>query len=342
VDDEVKGGEATATAPVAEARPGVDEATRRRRWVARFPETGALIVVLAGLIIFFSIRSEFFLTQDNLINILSAVAVLGILSCPATMLLISGQFDLSVASGVALTSCVLGYGIAQGGSELLYVLAAIGVGLGIGVANGFLVTVVGINSIITTLGMLAVLRGLAQLRTDGQSIGFEGFSELGLGRPLFDVPWSVFIFLGVVVLSVFLMRFTTYGRSLYAIGANPVAARLAGIRVGRVILLAFVLSGLAIAVAGLIVASETGQASGNAALGLELSVVTAVILGGASLAGGRGTILGTILGVLILGVITNGLTLLSVSTFWQDITRGSLLIVAVGVDQLRLRLTQAR
>jgi len=144
----------------------------------------------------------------------------------------------------------------------------------------------------------------------------------------------------VVALSVFAMRFTTFGRSLYAIGANPVAARLAGIRVGRVILVAFVLSGLAIAVCGLIVASETGQASGNAALGLELSVVTAVILGGASLSGGRGTILGTILGVLILGVITNGLTLLSVSTFWQDITRGSLLVLAVAVDQVRLRLTK--
>lgn len=336
--DEIQG---AAPPPVAAPGADVPEPGPSRSWVTRVPETAALIVVLIGLIVFFSIRSEFFLTQDNIVNILSAVAVLGILACPATMLLISGQFDLSVASGVALTSVVLGYGLADGSGTVLMVCLAIAAGIAIGIANGFLVTVVGINSIITTLGTLAVLRGLAQLRTDGRSVGFEGFTELGLGRPIFDTPWSVFILLGVVVASIVAMRYTTFGRSLYAIGANPTAARLAGIRVNRVIFLAFVLSGLAIAVCGLIVASETGQASGNAALGLELSVVTAVILGGASLSGGRGTILGTILGVLILGVITNGLTLLSVNTFWQDVTRGSLLIAAVAFDQLRLRLTKS-
>lgn len=331
------GVETAAPPPIGEPAEDVP----RRSWVTRVPETAALIVVLAGLIAFFSVKSEYFLTQDNIINILSAVAVLGILSCPATMLLISGQFDLSVASGVAFTSVVMGYGLSEGKNVLAMVALTVVVGIAIGVANGFLVTVIGINSIITTLGTLAVLRGLAQLRTDGRSIGFEGFTALGLDRPFLNTPWSVFILVGVVVISMFAMRYTTYGRSLYAIGANPIAARLAGIQVRRVIFIAFVLSGLAIAVCGLIVASETGQASGNAALGLELSVVTAVILGGASLSGGRGTILGTILGVLILGVINNGLTLLSINTFWQDVTRGSLLIIAVAFDQLRLRLTQS-
>jgi len=326
--------------PSTPEAPAEAEPERRRNWATRVPEEAALIVVLLGLIVFFTIRSEFFLTQDNITNILSAVAILGILSCPATMLLISGQFDLSVASGVAFTSVLLGYGLSQGDSVTAMVALALIAGIAVGVANGFLVTVIGINSIITTLGTLAALRGLAQLRTDGRSIGFTGFTELGLGRPVFSIPWSVFIFAAVVLVSMFTMRFTTFGRSLYAIGANPVAARLAGIRVRRVIFLAFLLSGLAIAVCGMILASETGQASGNAALGLELSVVTAVILGGASLAGGRGTILGTVLGVLILGVINNGLTLLSVSTFWQDVVRGTLLILAVSFDQIRLRLTE--
>jgi ribose transport system permease protein len=136
------------------------------------------------------------------------------------------------------------------------------------------------------------------------------------------------------------MRSTTYGRSLYAIGANPTAARLAGIRTRRVIFFAFVLSGLAVALTGLLLASQTGQGSGNAATGLEFSAVTAVVLGGASLAGGRGSITGTILGVLVIGVVNNGIVLLNIESFWQDVTRGTLLIFAVAVDQLRLRLTR--
>ena len=149
----------------------------------------------------------------------------------------------------------------------------------------------------------------------------------------------VWVFFAVVIVSIVVMRSTTYGRSLYAIGANPTAARLAGIRTRRVIFFAFVLSGLAVALTGLLLASQTGQGSGNAATGLEFSAVTAVVLGGASLAGGRGSIVGTILGVLVIGVVNNGIVLLSIESFWQDVVRGTLLIVAVAIDQLRLRLT---
>jgi ribose transport system permease protein len=133
---------------------------------------------------------------------------------------------------------------------------------------------------------------------------------------------------------------TVYGRSVYAIGANSLAAKLAGIRVRRTLFITFVASGFAVGISGLIAASQTGQGSPTAGLGYELSVVTAVVLGGASLAGGRGTILGTILGVLIIGVINNGLTLLNIGSFWQDVTLGTLLILAVGFDQLRLRLAR--
>lgn len=322
---------------VTESTPG----RLRRLMPSRVPESAALLLVLIALVVFFAAKSEFFFTKDNIINVLDAAAILGIISCPATMLLISGQFDLSVGSGVALVGSVFGFGLAAGDSTLLMIALALGLGLAIGVANGFLVTAIGVNSIITTLGAFFALRGFAQLRTDGQSIGFEGFSELGLGRPLFDVPWSVWIFLAVVLLSMFVMRFTTFGRSLYAIGANPTAARLSGIRVKRVIFIAFILSGLAIAFCALLLASQTGQGSGNAASGLELQAVTAVILGGASLAGGRGTILGTALGVLILGVISNGLNLLNISSFWQQVITGMLLIAAVTIDQIRLRFTNS-
>lgn len=328
--------ESVPVAPV-----GVVDATaagRRRR--VRFPETGALLVVLIALIVFFSLKSEFFFNKDNFINILISVSVVGIVACPATMLLIAGQFDLSVGSGIALVGTLFAYQFVAGWSATGAAFLALAIGLLIGVINGVLVTVIGINALITTLGTLAILRGLAQIRADGQPIGFEGFTTLGVDRPFLDIPWAVWIFVAVVLISTFVMRTTVFGRTLYAIGANPAAARLAGIRVGRTIFIAFVISGLMIGLAGLILASQTGQGSGNAAIGYELSVVTAVILGGASLAGGRGAILGTVLGVLIIGVINNGLVLLNVQSFWQEVIRGSLLIAAVGFDVLRQRLTK--
>jgi ribose transport system permease protein len=310
-----------------------------RSW-NRVPDSAALIVVFAALFVYFAIKSPVFLNQDNLTNILISVAPIGILACPATMLLVAGQFDLSVGSGVALTSTSFAYLITHGSGTTVAVLAAVGLGLLGGILNGFLVTVIGINALITTLGTLAVYSGFAFLITSGLPIQFNGFTTLSLDRPLLSIPWSVYIFIGVVLAAVFVMRMTVFGRSIYAIGANPLAARLAGIRVGRTLFTCFVASGFAVGICGLIAASQTGQGSGNAGTGFELSVVTAVVLGGASLAGGRGTVFGTVLGVLIIGVINNGLTLLNIESFWQDVTRGTLLILAVGFDQVRLRLAR--
>jgi ribose transport system permease protein len=213
------------------------------------------------------------------------------------------------------------------------------VGFGIGALNGFLVTFIGVNALITTIGTMGAMRAFAFISTDGQAIGINGFTTLGISRPVLNIPWMVWIFVAVVILTVFTMRATTYGRALYAIGANPSAARLAGIRTRRVIFFTFVLSGLAVGLTGLLVASQTGQGNGNAVTGLEFSAVTAVVLGGASLAGGRGSIVGTILGVLVIGVVNNGIVLLGIVSFWQDVVRSTLLIVAVAIDQLRLRLT---
>lgn len=302
------------------------------------PETGALIGVLLLMIIFFSTQSEFFLSGLNLINILVSASVIGIIAAPATLLLVSGNFDLSVGSGVALIGVVMAWGTANfgiGGGLLL----ALVTGIVIGVVNGFSVTVVGINALITTLAMLAILRGLALVIADGQTLLLTGFNWLGNARPFLDIPLPVFIFVAVALIVGFIMRFTVYGRSMYAIGANPVAARLAGIKTKRAIFIAFLMSGVGVVIGGLILVSQLGAASPQAGLGLELAVVTAVILGGASLAGGRGTLTGTILGVFILGVLNNGLTLMNVDSFWQQVAQGTLLLVAVGFDQLRLRLT---
>lgn len=312
-------------APARSARP-------RRR----LPETAALAVVLVALAIFFATQSPFYLTPNNLLNILVNAAVIGIIAAPGTLLLVAGQFDLSVGSGAAFIGVVMAWSASQWGIPTA-VLLSIAAGLLIGMVNGFAVTVLGINALITTLATLAILRGLGQVLAGGQTLLLSGFGDLGNARPFLDIPVPVLILVAVVILMALIMRFTVFGRSMYAIGANPVAARLAGIRTQSMIFGGFLLSGLAVALGGLILVSQLGAASPNAASGLELSVVTAVILGGASLAGGRGTIVGTVLGVLILGTLNNGLTLMNIDSFWQDVARGVLLLAAVGFDQLRLR-----
>lgn len=310
----------------------------RRSFGDRLPESSMLIGILVLLIIGFSWASPYFLTSRNLTNILTAVAVSGVLATAATVLMIGGHVDLSVGGGVALVGTVFAAVLAEGNPQLLALILAIGVGLAIGIVNGVFVTVVGITSLITTLGTMAVVRGLAQVLSNGQSIGFVGFQSLGIGSPLLGVPWAVWIFGLIVIVGMITMRYTVIGRSVYAIGSNSVAAMLTGIRVQRYVFMAFLLSGLVISLAGLILASQTGQGSGNAAIGMELSVITAVILGGASLNGGKGTIVGTLIGVLIIGVINNGLVLLNVQSFWQSVIRGGLLLLAVSLDQLRTRL----
>ena len=216
------------------------------------PETGALVIVLAALFIYFSIASPFFLNNENLINILQNVAVVGIIACPATLLLISGQFDLSVGSGVGFAGMLMAVAAlapGTGGVDLplamnmtvpsAFVIAVLGTMM-IGI-NGFFVTVVGINALITTLGTLAVFRGLTKVLGDGQTIRIEGFGALGVER-VFGIPLPVYIFAACVVVFWLVLRYTVYGRSLYAIGASPSAARLAGIRTKRVIFIAFLLS----------------------------------------------------------------------------------------------------
>jgi ribose transport system permease protein len=228
-------------------------------------------------------------------------------------------------------------------------VVAVAATLVIGLINAFCVTVIGINALITTLGTLAIFRGLTKVLGDGQTIRIENFGQLGVlrfpegGLPVLGVgiPLPVYIFAACVVAFWAVLRYTVYGRSLYAIGASPTAARLAGIRTKRVIFIAFLLSALCVALAGLIRLSQVAGASVNSGLGIELSVVTAVILGGASLSGGRGGIGGTVLAVLIVGVLSNGLIQLNVPSFWIEVANGLLLLGAVTVDRLRLRLTRA-
>lgn len=341
--DTFETGAAVAEAPAP--RSGIEARSRRS-----LPETAALFAVLIVLFIFFSFASPFFLTADNVVNILQNVARIGIVACAATLLLISGQFDLSVGSVAAFSAMIMAVAAAPPGItktpfalglplELAFVVAMLG-GLLVGLINAVSVTVFRINALITTLGTLAIFRGLTKVLGEGQTIRIEKFGSLGVTRFL-EIPLPVYIFGAMVVLFFLMLRYTTYGRSMYAIGASPTAARLAGIRTNRAIVIGFLLSAALAGFSGLILLSQVGGASVNANIGLELSVVTAVVLGGASLAGGRGGIVGTILAVLIVGVLGNGLIQIGVPSFWIEVANGVLLLAAVGFDQLRVRFTHA-
>lgn len=308
-----------------------------RTFFSKVSTEAMLIVFLIAVVAFFASRSEYFFAFNNFRNILLAVSVLSVLAFPSTMLIISGNFDLSVASAAAFCGMVFAIMSEGGEGSVAYgAFLAVLAGIVIGGINGFLVTVVRVNSLITTLGTLAIFRGLAKILSNGQTIRVAGFRFMGESE-LLGIPVAVFILVGVALILGFVLRMTVYGRNLYAIGANVEAARLVGIRNNVTVFATFALTGFLAGVAGLMLTSQLTAASPIAGLGLELSVVSAVILGGASLYGGRGTIIGTILGVFILGTVNNGMTLIGLSSFWQEVARGSILIAAVAFDQVRIR-----
>lgn len=309
----------------------------RRRIVSRLPDSAALIIFLIAESVYFALRSQYFLGWDNWLNIFTAVAVIGVVAAPGTLLMTAGQIDLSVGSVTAFTSVIIAYFSVNHGlglSVTIAVLAAIGVG----VLNGFLVTVLEVNALITTLGTLAAFRGLSNVIANGQTVPVDNFSWIGTDRPFFNIPVPVILLLLVMAFVWAVMRYTVYGRSMYAIGSNPSAARLVGVLTKRFIFFGFILSAAACALSGIILTSQLGVGSGLFGIGMELSVVTAIVLGGASLSGGRGSIVGTLVGLVIIGILNNGLTLTGVNPFWQDVARGTLLIAAVSFDRLRATL----
>ncbi len=312
----------------------------RSRGLQRFADAPPEFVLVLALLILGTIfwqGSPYFLTILNIRNLFMSVAVLGLMAVPGTFLLISGNFDLAVASTAALSAVTVAM-IATEHGAFLGILAALGLGLAVGALNGFLSMYCGIASIIVTLGTMQAVRGVARMVSGGQSHRMDREIDFITDR-VFGVPIQIVVFLFICGLGIFVSRYTRFGRSIFAIGSNPAAARLAGIREKPSLFVMFCFSGVLAALGGLVIASQLNAANPNTATGLELQVVAAVLLGGARLKGGRGTIHGTMLGLLILGVLQNGLTLLSISSFWRDIATGTVLIAAVGLDQVRLRVS---
>lgn len=299
---------------------------------------GVLLVFYVALMIIFSVLSPFFLSTRNLLSIGNNMAFIGLMAATQTLLIIAGGMDLSVAAIAGLSGVIVGLLAAAGWSIWLACLVALLVAAGIGWINGFFVTRVGINALIATLGMLSICEGVALVLTGGltKPLLSPGFTFVGSGRIL-GVPLPLIVMVIAFVALSWVLARTRFGRFVYATGGNKEASRLSGVPVNRVLTRLFVLSGVSGAVSGLVLAAMLRASAPTAASDSILTVIAAVILGGTSLYGGRGSIWGTLLAVLILGTLNNGLVLLNVSSFWQDVTQGVVLLLAVGLDQLRTR-----
>ncbi|MFJ4685948.1 substrate-binding domain-containing protein [Streptomyces sp. NPDC088789] len=298
-------------------------------------DNGALTALIV-LVIALSALSDDFLTTDNLLNIGVQAAVTAILAFGVTFVIVSAGIDLSVGSVAALSATVLAWSATSEGVPVaLAVLLAVVTGIACGLVNGFLISYGKLPPFIATLAMLSVARGLSLVISQGSPIAFpESVSHLGdtLGGWL-PVPVLVMIVLGLI--TAFVLGRTYLGRSMYAIGGNEEAARLSGLRVKRQKLAIYALSGLFAAAAGIVLASRLSSAQPQAAQGYELDAIAAVVIGGASLAGGTGKASGTLIGALILAVLRNGLNLLSVSAFWQQVVIGVVIALAVLLDTVR-------
>jgi ribose transport system permease protein len=285
-----------------------------------------------------------FLKADNLLNIANQIAVIAIMAIGMTMVIITGGIDLSVGSLAALSAVTAtrlirdqcgGVEASTAGLVLSCAAAIVVCGL-LGGLSGAVITLCRLPPFIVTLAMMLVTSGLAYIASAGQSIYQipESFVWLGRGTGLFGLPHAVVLMLALYAAAHVLMSRTTLGRYLYAVGGNERAARLTGLNVGRIKLAIYTLAGALAGVAGLIVTARLDSAQPNAGLGYELDSIAAVVIGGTSLSGGRGSVAGTVLGCLIIGVLNNGLFLLNVSPFWQQVIKGGVILLAVALDKM--------
>jgi erythritol transport system permease protein len=314
------------------------------------------LIALVALVIAFSLLSSEFLTSGNLSILIKHVAINAILAIGMTFVILSGGIDLSVGSIAGLCGMVAGYLLHRGvtiesaGVTVYFpawLVAAIALvaGMLLGAVNGWLVARLRVAPFIATLGMLYVARGLAMLMSDGATfpnltgtpaLGNTGFDVLGTGV-LAGVPVPIWLMAALAAAGTFVAARTPFGRQVYAIGGNERAALLAGVRVPQVKLAVYVISGFSAALVGVIVAAQLGASHPATGETFELNAIAAVVLGGTSLMGGRGTIGGTLVGAFVIGVLADGLVLVGVSEFWQMVIKGLVIVVAVVLDQFQKR-----
>ncbi len=320
---------------------------------------GRTFIVLILLVIIFRILKSNFLDPSTLAMIAKHVALYGIIGLGMTFVIITGGIDLSVGSVVGFAGMIAG-GLIQKGLTLkafgvtLYfsvpviVVLLLLIGLGIGWVNGVIVTKLGVPPFIATLGTMYIFRGFANLRSNGATFselsGYEALGNTGfkaLGSDLFGIPCGVYIFAALAVLAAVLLRKTSFGWYVKAVGGNERSARLSGIKADKIKILVYMISGFCAVWAGLINTAQLSAAHPATGDGWEMNAIAATVLGGTSMAGGSGTVVGTVIGAFVIGVINDGMTMCGVSEFWQKVIRGAVIIAAVVIDQAQRNL-QAR
>lgn len=319
--------------------------TNDRKYLEQFKRFQS-VLALALMVIALALMTDKFFTVDNSLNVLRQICANLCLSIGMTIIILSGGIDLSVGSMLALSGAVaaglLKNGIVIPGTDVFIevtvsgaILAGLLVGTALGWFNGFVITRFKLPPFVATLGMLSIARGLTMLWTGGFPITRLGdsFGFMGSGH-FIGIPMPVWISAALIALFVVLMKRTRFGRNVYAVGGNEKAATLSGLNVNRIKLLVYTLGGMLSGVAGLLVTARLDSATPNAGLSYELDSIAAVVIGGTSLNGGRGSIMGTVLGCLIIGVLNNGLVLLEVSPFWQQVIKGVVILVAVALDKV--------
>lgn len=309
----------------------------------RLNEVG-LLLAIAVLYVLLGLNAEGFLSSDNQLGILRDAATVGIVACGMTLVVVAAEIDISIGPAVAFASVVLAKASASWGLGVpLAVLATLLVGTAFGALAGALRAWFNVPSFIATLGLYSALRGLAQYTTDALPVPLPSSGLYDrLAGDVLGVPTPAVVMLVLFVVFGVIARWTAYGRSVYAIGGNANAARLSGIGLKRIRVTLFATTGFLAALTGVLLAARLGSGNGGAASGLEFDVIAAVVIGGTSLAGGRGSMLGTFLGVIFITLLSNGLILLGVNPFFQNVVRGVIIVAAVLVNILLARRTSTR
>ena len=328
------------TTPTQTAEAGKFRLIPRNIDFATWWDRVGILAVLAILTAFMAFAAPNFATVDNLLNIARAISINAIIAAGMTFVILTAGIDLSVGSIVAVSGVTSVLAAVAGMPAVVAVLVGILAGAFAGLINGALSAYLSLAPFIVTLGLMTFLRGLAYTMTEGQPIVDSAlpFRDLGNGY-IAGIPVPVVVMLVVYLISWFVLQRTKFGRHIYAVGGNPEAARLAGVRVKWILTSVYVIAGALAGLAGVIFAARVVSAQPTAGTGYELDAIAAVVLGGTSLAGGKGRIVGTLVGSVILGVLTTGLILMNVQFFTQLLIKGLVIILAVAIDSLKQRST---
>ncbi|ALM53883.1 ABC transporter permease [Halomonas huangheensis] len=309
-----------------------------RSWLARFRRTPVFYPLIGFIVVFvaMAVINDNFLTSSNLFNLARQASIIAILAAGMSLAILTGGIDLSVGPVMALSGTVMAGLMVAGMPPSVAIIAGLLVGAAFGTINGMFVAFAGMPPIIVTLATMGIARGLALIYTGGYPISGlpPEFAFFGRGT-LGGIEMPIIIMIAVFAIGYVLLSHTATGRYLYAIGGNEEATRLSGIRVSRYKMLVYMLSGTTAAIAGLILTSRLMSGQPNAGIGFELDAIAAVVLGGAAITGGRGMILGTLVGAMLLGVLNNGLNLMGVSPYLQNVIKGCIILLAIYISRKR-------